>query len=140
MGFSYVILTNYFFFQDLERLKESLLVYLFSHFFVFFSKLFLRGDIETNPGPRRNLNNPFTICHWKLSCIYVHNFAKVQLLKTYLAVNKFDIVCLSERYLNTSCPLMMTTWTYLAISGSGLIIQLIFNLEVYVCVIKTVYH
>ena len=106
MGFSYVILLKYFCFQDLERLKECLLVYLFSHFlFLFFSrKLLLSGDIETNTGPRRTLNNHFTICHWNLNSISAHNFVKVQLLKAYLAVHKFDIVCLSETYLNSSFP------------------------------------
>ena len=33
--------------------------------------------------------------------ISAHNFAKLQLLKAYLAVYKFDIVCLSETYLNS---------------------------------------
>ena len=28
----------------------------------------------------------------------------MQLLKAYLVVNKFDIVCLSKTYLNSSCP------------------------------------
>ena len=36
--------------------------------------------------------------------ISAHNFAKVKLLKAYLAVHKFDIVCLSETYLNSSFP------------------------------------
>ena len=75
----------------------------FSTFFDFFPrKLILSGDIENNSGPRRNLNNPFTICHRNLDSISAHNFAKVQFLKAYLAVHKFDIVCLSEIYLNSS--------------------------------------
>ena len=104
MGFSYVILSKYFCFQDLERLKKCLLVYLFSHFlFLFFSqKILLNEDAETNPGPRHNWNNHFTICHWNLNSISVHNFAKEQLLKANLAVYKFDIVCLSLTYLNAS--------------------------------------
>ena len=83
-----------------------MLVCLFSHFlFLFFSrKLFLSGDIETNPGPRRNLNNHFTICHWNLNSISAHNFAKVQLLKPCLAIYEFDIVCLSETHLNSGFP------------------------------------
>ena len=59
---------------------------------------------EITLGPRRNLINHFTICHWNLNSIYVHNFAKVQLLKAYLPVHKFDIVCLSETYLNSCFP------------------------------------
>ena len=51
--------------------------------------LLLSGDIESNPGARHNLYNHFNIC---------------QLLKAYLAVHKFDIVCLPETYLNSSFP------------------------------------
>ena len=92
-------------------------VFVFTFFVSFFSrKLLLSGDIETNPGPKPNLNNHFTICHWNLNSISAHNFAKVQLLKAYLAVHKFDNVCLSETYLNSCFPLMMTNWTYPAIS------------------------
>ena len=50
------------------------------------------------------MNNHFTICHWNLNSIFAHNFAKVQLLKAYFAVHKFDIVRLSETYLNSSFP------------------------------------
>ena len=69
-------------------------MYLFTHcLFCFFSrKLPLSGDIETNPGPRRNLSNHFTICHWNLNSISAHNFAKVQHLY------------LSETCLNSSFP------------------------------------
>ena len=80
-------------------------IFVFTFFVSFLSrKLLLSGNIETNPGPRRNLSNHFTICHWNLNSISAHNFAKVQLLKAYLAVHKFDIVCLSETYLNSSFP------------------------------------
>ena len=58
-----------------------------------------------------NLNDHFTICHWNLNSIFAHNFAKVQFLKAYLAVHKFDIASLSETHLNSS-------WTYPAISRS----------------------
>ena len=106
MGFSYVILSKYLCFQDLKRLKECLLVYLFSHFlFLFFSrKLFLSGDIETNLSPRRNLNNHFTIFHWNQNSISAHNFVKLHLLKAYLAIHKFDMVYPSETYLNSGFP------------------------------------
>ena len=104
MEFSYVILSKYFLFQDLERLKECLLWYICFHIF-FPGKLFLSVDIETNPGPRHNLNNHFTICHWNLNSFSANNFAKIQRLKAYLAVHKFDIVCFSETYLNSSSPL-----------------------------------
>ena len=96
MSFLYVLLWKTFsFFQDLKRLKKRLLAYLLSHFlFLFFH--------ESYPSSRRNLNNHFIICHWNLNSISVHNCAKVQLLKAYLAVHKFDTVCRSETYLNST--------------------------------------
>ena len=55
-------------------------IFVFTFFVSFLSrKLPLSGDIETNPGPRRNLSNHFTICHWNLNSISAYNFAKVQL-------------------------------------------------------------
>ena len=42
--------------------------------------------------------------HWNLNSISAHNFSEVQLLKVFLAVHKFDIVCFSETHLNSSFP------------------------------------
>ena len=80
-------------------------ILVFTLIVLFFSrKLHLSGDIQTNPGQRHNLNNHFTIRHWNRSSISPHDFANVQLIKAYLAVKKFDIVCLSETYLISSFP------------------------------------
>ena len=61
-------------------IKVSIFVFTFSVCF-FSRKVFLSGNIETNLGPRHNLNNHFTICHWNLNSISAHHFATVQLLK-----------------------------------------------------------
>ena len=60
------------------------------------------GDIEVYPGPKRNScrRQSFSICHWNLNSLIAQSFAKVSLLTAYLSVNKFDIVCLSEYFLN----------------------------------------
>ena len=92
-------------FRKIKRVFVSIFVFtLFVSFFFFSRKPLLNGDIENNPGPKRNLSNHFTVCHWNLNSISAHNFAKVQLLEAYLAVHKFHIVCLSETYLNFSFP------------------------------------
>ena len=89
-----------FLFSRFRKIKGMFVsVSVFTFFASFFSrKLFLSGRIETNLGPRRNLNSDFTMCYWNLNTISVHNFAKVQLLKAYLASHKFK--CLSETYFN----------------------------------------
>ena len=62
----------------------------------------LSGDVELNPGPKHNAVQTFSICHWNLNSICAHNFAKLSLLKAYVSVHKFDIICLSETYLDSS--------------------------------------
>ena len=60
------------------------------------------GDIEINPGPKPNPCHSFSICHWNLNSLAAHNYLKVSLLRAYVAIKKFDIVCLSETYLDSS--------------------------------------
>ena len=62
----------------------------------------LSGNIEKNPGPKKDFSHTFSIGHWNLNSLVAHNFTKVALLKAYLSVQKFDIFCMSETYLNSS--------------------------------------
>ena len=65
----------------------------------------LSGDIEINLGPNLNaLNCYFSVCRWNLNSISAHMFTKVFFLSAYRFVHKFDIVCLSETYLNSETP------------------------------------
>ena len=57
----------------------------------------LFGDIEENPAPKRNSNQSFSICHWNLNSITAYNYLKVSLLRAY----NFDVVCISETYLES---------------------------------------
>ena len=43
-----------------------------------------------------------SICHWNLNSIAAHNFAKLVLLKAFNSIHKFDIICLSETYIDSS--------------------------------------
>ena len=45
------------------------------------------------------------ICHWSLNSIGAHNFIKVSLLVAYNSIHKYDIICLSETYLDSSTVL-----------------------------------
>ena len=70
---------------------------------IWYCKCLLRlsGDIELNPGPKPKSCKSFSICHWNLNSITSHNFIKVSLLTAYNSIHKFDILCLSETYLNS---------------------------------------
>ena len=72
--------------------------------FIWVHALLIRqsGDIEMNPGPKPNPFHSFSICHWNLNSLAAHNYLKVSLLRTYVAIKKFDVVCLSETYLDSS--------------------------------------
>ena len=74
-------------------------------FVFFFSVLVsLSGDVEVNPGPNFKPNKALLISHWSFNSISSHNFAKLHLLKAYVTAHKFDIICFSETYLNSSIP------------------------------------
>ena len=66
--------------------------------------LLLCGDVELNPGPNKKCKSclNFSICHWNLNSLTGHNFEKVNLLEAFNTVNKFDIICLSESFLDSS--------------------------------------
>ena len=64
--------------------------------------ILLSGDVEINPGPRHNSGEFFSICHWNLNSVLAYNYTKLSSLKAFIAVHKFDIICLSETYLDSS--------------------------------------
>ena len=62
----------------------------------------LSGDNEKNPGPKPSSCDKFSICHWHLNSISEHNFIKISPLRAYVSTHNFDILCLSETYLDSS--------------------------------------
>ena len=75
------------------------------HIWLYIRIINLTGGIEKNLGTRPNSSQNFSICHWSLNSITAHSYVKIYLLKVYLSNHKFDIVCVSEAYLDTSVPL-----------------------------------
>ena len=64
----------------------------------------LSGAVENNPGPLSNCKEYCSICHWTLNSISGHDYSKLFLLKAYIILHKFDIICLSETYLDSTIP------------------------------------
>ena len=56
------------------------------------------GDNEVNPGPTKKPSNYFSCCYWDVHSILAHS--KISLLTDYKIVKKFDIICISETYLD----------------------------------------
>ena len=75
--------------------------------------LILSGDIEINPGPTITRNQypgpamrdqSLSLCHWNLNGIAANNYIKISLLEAYNAVHNFDIICISETFLDSDHP------------------------------------
>ena len=61
----------------------------------------LSGDTEENPCPKPKPCQSFSICHWNVNSVSAHNFSKVSLLRAYISIHKFDVICISETFLNS---------------------------------------
>ena len=59
------------------------------------------GDVEENRGTKPRSNQIFSICHWNLNSISEQNCIKLSLLRIYLSTHKFDVIWLSETYLDS---------------------------------------
>ena len=70
------------------------------------------GDIEQDSGTKPSSCQSFSICHGNLNCISAHNFIKISLLTPYIAIHKFDVVCLSELILTPACHVNLEVLGY----------------------------
>ena len=86
--------------QSMKRLCISFIITISIHFILplWFCSIIitLSGDVKTNPAPKRNSTETFSFCRWNPNSISSHNYVKISLLKAYITVHKFDIICLSE--------------------------------------------
>ena len=64
--------------------------------------LILSGDAEINPGSLSSFQKIFPICHWNVNGISAHDYSKSFLLKAHIILHQFDIICLSETYLDST--------------------------------------
>ena len=69
---------------------------------VFINLILLCGDIEENPGPKTKPDGNLSVCHWNVNSIPSHNFQKIAVLESFVAMHKFDIICISETFLNNA--------------------------------------
>ena len=65
-----------------------------------FLLLLKHGDVEVNPRPKKKEIRFFSCFHWNLNTILYHK--KLPLLEAYNTIHKYDILFLSETYLDFS--------------------------------------
>ena len=61
----------------------------------------LCGDFEEKLAPKPSSNQVFSICHWNLNSISV-SYIKLSILRPYLSTHKFDVICISETFLDSN--------------------------------------
>ena len=80
--------------------------FVLSFFFLitFFSLLLiLFNDVALNPGPMKDSSKwNFSIAHWNLNCIAAQNFAKLSQLEDYNTLHGYNLICLSETWLDST--------------------------------------
>ena len=108
-------------------------------FFCSFAFLLLlkHGDVEINPGPKKKEARFFSCFHWNVNSILAHN--KLSLLEAYNTVHKYDILCISETYLDSSVSLDDTTLSLPVIILFNLIIVAILKGVMLACITKRIY-
>ena len=57
------------------------------------------GDNEENHGPKYS---SLTFCHWNLNRLTAHDTTKISLLQAYITQHNYDIIFLTETFLNSS--------------------------------------
>ena len=62
--------------------------------------MLISGDLVSNPGPENPNNHNIYFCHWNLNGIAANSFVKISLLEAYITVHDFDVICISETFLD----------------------------------------
>ena len=89
-----------------KKLSDPVII--FTCIFIFFYNVVLSililktGGIELNPGPPKNSHSYFSCCHWNANSLATDNYSKFVALKVYNSIYKYDFICISETFLDSS--------------------------------------
>ena len=65
--------------------------------------LILSNNVELNPGPMKDSSKGnFSISHWNLNNTAAQNFVKLSQLEAYNTLHGYDLICLSETWLDST--------------------------------------
>ena len=91
--------------------KFCILIFILLHIFgIVFAWLcsllvMFTGNVEVNPGAKRIDKDILSICHLNLNSISAYDYSKLFILTSYNCLHKFNIIHLSETYLDSNTPL-----------------------------------
>ena len=63
--------------------------------------ILLSWDVHLNPGPSQDTGQSISFSHWNLNSVCSNKFEKISLLTSFNTVHKYDVICLSETFLNS---------------------------------------
>ena len=108
-------------------------------FYAVFAFLLLlkHGDVEINPGPKKKETRFFSCLHRNINSILAHN--KLTLLQAYKSIHQYDILCISETYLDSSIQMMTVLFPSQAITLLGQIILTMLKGVVFYCITRKNY-
>ena len=78
---------------------RKILIFFYSYFCR--TLLIQHGDIKSNPGPSKK-HRPLTCCHWNVNRLNAHMMLKQPSTEAYNTDHKYDFICISENYLDST--------------------------------------
>ena len=72
-------------------------------FYSIFSRMLImqHGDVESDQGPSKK-HRPLACCRWNVNSLTAHKMIKKSLIEAYNSNHKYDFICISETYLDSS--------------------------------------
>ena len=64
--------------------------------------LLQHGDIESNPGPKKEQIKYLSCCHWNVNSLLAQNMCKISQIEAYNSLYNYDFICISETYFDSS--------------------------------------
>ena len=87
-------------------LHISLTVLYLNHLWFFKIVLRLSCNVEENKGLKPSSSQSFSIHHCNWNSFFVHSCMKLSLLRAYVSTHKFDVICISETYLDSDTSIV----------------------------------
>ena len=60
------------------------------------------GDIESNPGPKKEQIKYISCCHWNVNSLLAQNMCKISQIEAYNSLYNYDFICISETFFDSS--------------------------------------
>ena len=82
---------------------KALTIFLFFFSTIISLLLVQHGYVEINPGPKKKQPTYFLCCHWNVNSLLARD--KISLLTAYNTIHQYDVICVSETFLDSSVSL-----------------------------------